>query len=253
MTSGLSARDVVAGYLAAPVLHGLSIDLRPGTAVGLLGPNGAGKTSLLRVLAGQLRTRSGAVRWDGTDISRRPAWWRSRHGIAHVPEGRRLFGALTVAENLTIGTFARGGPPDLTVAYDLFPKLHERRDQQARTLSGGEQQMVAIGRALVSRPKAVMVDELSAGLAPVVAQHLVNRLTLVKETGVALLLVEQAPALILDDVDHIVVLGRGTVVHAGPTADLDRSHLRHLYLGQSAHHPTAQAMTHPSDGKASRP
>lgn len=233
--NALTVSDLVAGYQAAPVLHGVSIDIRPGIAVGLLGPNGAGKTTLLRVLAGQLRSRSGAVRYSGADITRRPAFWRSRQGIAHVPEGRRLFGTLTVAENLTVGTFAHQGPADLAIAYDLFPKLYERRHQPTRTLSGGEQQMVAIGRALVSRPKVVMVDELSAGLAPVIAQQLVSRLTLVKQTGIALLLVEQSPALILDDVDRVVVLGRGTVVHSGPAAELDRGHLRHLYLGRSAH------------------
>ncbi|WP_395695223.1 ABC transporter ATP-binding protein [Nocardioides sp.] len=231
MSAGLEVAEISAGYLKVPILHGVSLAVAPGKAVGLMGANGAGKTTLLKVVMGELRGK-GEVRLDGRRIERRPSWWRARHGVAHVPEGRHLFTTLTVEENLRVGTFATTEQRrDLQPAYDLFPKLFDRRRQLAGTLSGGEQQMVAIGRALVARPQVMLIDELSAGLAPVVSQDLVAALDVVKQQGVALVVVEQAPALIRDLVDHHVVLSRGRVVHSGPADELDFEHLRELYLG----------------------
>jgi branched-chain amino acid transport system ATP-binding protein len=234
VTAILSVEHVVAGYTAAPVLHDVSLSLRPGQSIGLMGANGAGKTTLLRVIVGELRSGKGSVRWAGTDISGRPAWWRARQGIAHVPEGRRLFGALTVEENLIAGTFAgRKGHRDLSPVYELFPRLRERRTQKAATLSGGEQQMVALGRALVAQPKVLLIDELSAGLAPVVAHQLIEALMVVRSSGVALLQVAHAPAHNYDVNDDVVVLGNGTVRHHGGADDLDADQLRDMYLGSA--------------------
>jgi branched-chain amino acid transport system ATP-binding protein len=231
MTAALEARDVSAGYQKVPILHGVSLTVPAAQAVGLMGPNGAGKTTLLKVLMGEIRG-SGEVHLDGERIDRQASWRRARAGLAHVPEGRHLFATLTVEENLRVGTFARRDDArDLAPAYDLFPKLFDRRLQRAGTLSGGEQQMVAIGRALVAQPQVMLIDELSAGLAPVISQGLVDALTVVKAQGVALLVVEQAPVLIQHLVDHHVVLNHGHVVYSGDAGELDFERLRDLYLG----------------------
>ncbi|MEW2810521.1 ABC transporter ATP-binding protein [Streptomyces massasporeus] len=240
MNAGLEVSGISAGYLKVPVLHDVALAVAPGNAVGLMGPNGAGKTTLLRLVMGELRGK-GAVRLDGRRIEKKASWWRAREGIAHVPEGRHLFTTLTVEENLRVGTFAA---PDrsrnLHPAYDLFPKLFDRRHQRAGTLSGGEQQMVALGRALVARPRVILIDELSAGLAPVVSQGLVAALGVVKDQGVALVVVEQAPALIKDLIDHHVVLRRGQVVHSGSAEELDFERLRDLYLGADSARTTTE-------------
>jgi branched-chain amino acid transport system ATP-binding protein len=219
------------GYQRAPVLRDVS--LRVGIeAVAVFGANGAGKTTLLRALSGTLHPWSGTVALDGRDLRRRAPWSRVRLGLAHVPEGRHVFTAMSVEENLAVGGLAARGHAPLSAVYDLFPRLAERRRQQAGSLSGGEQQMLAIGRALMTTPRLLLVDELSAGLAPVTAQHLVEGLRRVVEMGVGVLLVEQAPQLVADLVDRVYLLERGCIVGHGTLAELGGvATIADLYLG----------------------
>jgi branched-chain amino acid transport system ATP-binding protein len=205
----LSIQGLTTGYLRAPVLRDLSIDVGD-EIVAVLGANGAGKTTLLRAISGTLKAWSGSVSLDGRAIDRKTTWDRVRLGVAHVPEGRHVFGAMTVSENLAVaGIGSRGFRQD--DVYDLFPRLGERRDQLAGSLSGGEQQMLVIGRALMTGPRVLLVDEMSAGLAPVTARLLVESLRQIHERGVAMLLVEQSPHLIADVVDRVYVLDHGNV------------------------------------------
>ena len=205
------------GYLKAPVLRDVSIDVGDGI-VAVLGTNGAGKTTLLRAISGHLKAWSGSVTLDGRDLARLSPWNRARSGVAHVPEGRHVFNAMTVADNLDVaGLRSKTGKHEV---YELFPRLHERRDQLAGSMSGGEQQMLVIGRALMTQPKVLLVDEMSAGLAPVTARALVESLRTIHERGVAMLLVEQSPQLIADVVDRVYVLDRGTVSASGTIDDI---------------------------------
>ena len=210
----LAIEHLTTGYLKAPVLRDVSLTVDDGI-VAVLGTNGAGKTTLLRAISGHLKAWAGTVSLDGRDMARLSPWHRSRAGIAHVPEGRHVFNAMTVADNLEVaGLAARNGGAKAEV-YEIFPRLHERRDQLAGSMSGGEQQMLVIGRALMTRPTVLLVDEMSAGLAPVTARHLVESLRAIHERGVAMLLVEQSPQLIADVVDRVYVLDRGRVSAAG--------------------------------------
>ena len=205
------------GYLKAPVLRDVSIDVRDGM-VAVLGTNGAGKTTLLRAISGHLKAWSGSVTLDGRDLARLSPWNRARAGVAHVPEGRHVFNAMSVADNLDVAGLRSKKTKD--EVYELFPRLHERRDQLAGNMSGGEQQMLVIGRALMTDPKVLLVDEMSAGLAPVTARALVESLRTIHERGVAMLLVEQSPQLIADVVDRVYVLDRGTVSASGTIDDI---------------------------------
>ena len=209
------------GYRKAPVLRDVSIDIGEGPADGMvavLGTNGAGKTTLLRAISGHLKAWSGSVTLDGRDLARLSPWNRARAGVAHVPEGRHVFNAMTVADNLDVAGLRSKTTKD--EVYDIFPRLHERRDQLAGSMSGGEQQMLVIGRALMTDPKVLLVDEMSAGLAPVTARTLVESLRTIHERGVAMLLVEQSPQLIADVVDRVYVLDRGTVSASGTIDDI---------------------------------
>lgn len=208
----LSVDRLTTGYLKAPVLRDVSIEVGDGI-VAVLGTNGAGKTTLLRAISGHLRAWSGSVRLEGRDVARLSPWNRSRAGIAHVPEGRHVFKAMSVADNLDVaGLRSHASKDDV---YAIFPRLYKRRSQQAGSMSGGEQQMLVIGRALMTDPKVLLIDELSAGLAPVTARLLVESLRTIHERGVAMLLVEQSPQLIADVVDRVYVLDRGAVTAAG--------------------------------------
>jgi branched-chain amino acid transport system ATP-binding protein len=231
--SVLETTSLSSGYGKVPVLRDLDLQLETGEIVGILGANGAGKSTLLRTLAGALHPSAGTVRWEDADITRKPAWWRARNGIAHVPEGRQLFTALTVEENLSVA--GQRNPESRSArarVYAMFPKLAERRKQRSGTLSGGEQQMVAIGRALMSSPRLLLVDELSAGLAPIISGQLVEVLGETRALGMSLIVVEQSPYLIADLVDRCYVLQQGSIVAAGTLDDLGGPDaIARVYLG----------------------
>jgi len=227
--SVLAIDNLTTGYLRAPVLRDLTIDVGD-EIVAVLGANGAGKTTLLRAISGTLKTWSGTVTLDGRDLTKAATWDRVHRGVAHVPEGRHVFGAMTVADNLAVaGIGARGFTHD--EIYDLFPRLGERRSQLAGSLSGGEQQMLVIGRALMTGPRVLLVDEMSAGLAPVTARLLVDSLRQIHDRGVAMLLVEQSPHLIADVVDRVYVLDHGSVGAHGTVDEIGGvDGLAELYL-----------------------
>ena len=234
MSGSLRAAGVTTGYADAPILSAVSIEVGPGEVVGILGANGAGKTTLLRALAGTLPCWRGSVTIGGVDATRLPSWRRVALGIAHVLEGRHVFGPMTVAENLDAAALVgRAGAGTRDEVLALFPALAERLDQRAGSLSGGEQQMLAIGRALMCGPDVLMVDEMSDGLAPVVTQGLLAGLLRINaERGVALLLVEQSPHLIADVVDRVYLLDHGRVSAEGTIEGVGGAGaIAELYLG----------------------
>jgi branched-chain amino acid transport system ATP-binding protein len=226
-----------AGYSTVPVLNGVSITVGEGQFVSIVGPNGAGKTTLFKTISGILRPRAGSIRFGDVDLLAVPPFRRAHLGVAHVPEGRQLFPSLTVMENLEMGAYTEAGRRDWTRNLDRIltwlPVLAERRNQLAGTLSGGEQQMVAIGRGLASSPKLLMLDEPSMGLAPTVADFIFERLVEIRrQSGLTVLLVEQRVAEALESADHGYVLEAGRVVLEGSSAALradDR--VRQAYLG----------------------
>lgn len=219
----LRVRDLVAGYGPVRVLHGVSFDIEAGSVVAVLGANGAGKTTLLRALSGMLSGCRGQVTFDGTALLGRRTERIARLGLSHVPEGRGTFPDLTVAENLAVGALLapkRSGA-DLNRIYDLFPPLAARRRQAAGLLSGGEQQMLALGRALLGKPRLLLLDEPSMGLAPLVVRQIFAALrTVVADDGLTCLLVEQNAQIALSMADHAHVLTVGAVTVSGPAADL---------------------------------
>ena len=232
MSAILSTDGLGGGYTKAPILREVNIEIRPGEIVACFGRNGAGKTTLLRALSGALPVCTGAITLDGRRVERAAVWTRAQRGLAHVPEGRHIFNAMTVRENLQAGAVAATRPPSIDEIFELFPRLGERQHQRAGTLSGGEQQMVAIGRALMSRPVVMLIDEMSAGLAPVLTDRLVDGLARVRDQGVAILLVEQAPHLVADVIDRAYLLERGQIVGEGTLGDLGgAAGIADLYLG----------------------
>jgi branched-chain amino acid transport system ATP-binding protein len=222
-------------YGPVKALQGVSFDVPDATITAVLGANGAGKTSLLRTLSGLVRARAGSIRLDGTDIGRLPVERIVRLGMAHVPEGRGVIAELSVEENLRLGGLWRGdgGREGLGEVYGLFPPLDERRGREAHTLSGGERQMLAIGRALMAKPRLLLLDEPSLGLAPRVAAQIMALLARLRdETGLTVLLVEQNAKGALSVADHGIVLSLGRVVAAdAPAALAADDGLRHAYLG----------------------
>ncbi len=233
----LEARGVTAGYGGPPVLHGIDLAVEAGGATALLGANGAGKTTALRALCGMLPTLAGEIRLAGERIDGLATEAIARRGVAHVPDGRGTFAELSVEENLRLGAYTRRDrdavAADFERVFAWFPRLRERRRQQAGTLSGGEQQMLAIGRALLLRPRLLLLDEPSFGLAPVMVQEIFRILARVRaEAGVALLLVEQNAALALALADRACLLETGRVVLAGSAAELRQdAAIRRSYLG----------------------
>ncbi len=232
----LSVRDLRAGYGQGHVLHGVELEVTPGGVTAVLGANGAGKTTLLRAICGLVR-REGEILFQAARIDRLATEDIARRGIAHVPDGRGTFGSLTVEENLRLGAYARrdkaGVARDLERMYGFFPRLQERRKQQAGTLSGGEQQMLAISRALMLRPSLLVLDEPSFGLAPLVVQEIFRIMRAINsEEKLSVLLVEQNASLALEFADRAAVLETGRVVAAG-APDLLRQDesIRRAYLG----------------------
>jgi branched-chain amino acid transport system ATP-binding protein len=234
--SMLSLTGVDAGYGSFQALFGIDLEVLPGEAVGVIGPNGAGKTTLMRVVSGLIRPRRGSISTQGTDVVATPAHRIVSLGIAHVPENRRLFPRLTVEDNLRMGAFmpearARFGER-LDFVFGLFPRLKERRHQMAGTMSGGEQQMCAIGRALMSDPKLLLLDEPSAGLAPVVVQQVFELVRRIRESGLTVLIVEQNVQQVLKVVDRAYLLEAGSIRSSGTSAEMLASDtIRQAYLG----------------------
>ena len=231
----LEVKGLDAGYGDFQALFGVDVDLVEGETLAVIGANGAGKTTLLRVLAGQVPTRAGSIVYDGADISRIKAHRRVGLGIALVPEGRKLFGSLTVRENLIIGAHvARPGNWNLDTVLDVFPLVRPLLDRPSHVLSGGEQQAVAIGRALMSNPRLVLLDEVSLGLAPVVVKSLYAALPRLSEGGSTVLLVEQDIGQALAVASRVVCLLEGRVSLEGQPAALARSDITAAYFGLPA-------------------
>ncbi|HKU97879.1 MAG TPA: ABC transporter ATP-binding protein [Vineibacter sp.] len=232
----LEAHHLRIAYGDATAVWDASLEVGEGEIVSVIGPNGAGKTTLISAIAGLLRWNSGTLRLDGNDLARVAAHRVCAHGIALVPEGRRLFSRMSVEENLEIGCYlpaARAArDASLERVYGLFPILRERREQMAGLLSGGQQQMVAIGRALMARPRLMLFDEPSLGLAPAIVDDMFDIVRKVREEGVAVLLVEQNVLKAMEIADRAYVLEQGRIVSSGVPSDLlQQSHIREAYLG----------------------
>ncbi len=232
----LEARNLHVGYGDASAVWDVSLDVGAGEIVSVIGPNGAGKTTLINAIAGLLRCRRGELRFDGCDMTCVRAHDYCAHGIALVPEGRRLFAKMTVEENLELGCYLRSAraarAQSLERVYELFPILREKRRQPAGELSGGQQQMVAIGRALMARPRIVLFDEPSLGLAPAIVDDMFGTIERVRGDGAAVLLVEQNVLKALEAADRAYVLEQGRIVAQGLPADLlKQPHIREAYLG----------------------
>jgi len=232
----LDVQDVHTYYGNIEALKGISLKVEQGEIVTLIGSNGAGKTTTLRTIAGVLRPRRGTVRMDSSDLTKTPANQIVRLGIAHSPEGRRIFARMTVRENLEMGAFARGAAnitDDYERVYTLFPRIKERLKQRAGTLSGGEQQMLAIGRALMARPKLLLLDEPSMGLAPVLVELVFHTIKEINAQGMTVLLVEQNAHMALTIANRGYVLQTGKIVLTDTAKALaDNEMVRKAYLGE---------------------
>jgi len=227
--------DVSASYRGLKALQGVSLEVAKGEVVAVVGANGAGKSTLLRAIAGQVAT-TGTIALEGKSLARVPAHLITRRGIGLVPEGRRLFPRLSVEDNLRLGAYAKRGEPDrlkpLDLVFSLFPRLQERLAQRAETLSGGEQQMLAIGRALMTQPRLLMLDEPSQGIMPRLVDDIFAAVVRIRALGVTVLLVEQRLAEALEIADRAYVLQTGRVVMTGPAREIAAdADVRRAYLG----------------------
>jgi branched-chain amino acid transport system ATP-binding protein len=233
----LEVSDVHTFYGTIEALKGISIDVRDGEIVTLIGANGAGKSTTLRSVNGLNHPRTGAIRFMGEDITQKPAHEIVKMGISQSPEGRKLFPRMTVVENLEMGAFQRsdkaGIHDDMQHVFDLFPRLAERRSQKAGTLSGGEQQMCAIGRAMMARPRLLMLDEPSMGLAPIFVERIFETIVEINKEGTPILLVEQNALMALDVADRGYVMQTGRIALEGLASDLKTNdEVRKTYLGE---------------------
>ena len=232
----LELKDVNAGYGTFQALFDISLEVNAGEAVAVIGPNGAGKTTLMRVISGMTAPFSGELKMEKQSLTTIPPHQIVELGIAHVPENRRLFPGMTVEDNLKLGAFAKKARGDskksLDFVYELFPRMKERRSQLAGTMSGGEQQMCAIGRAIMSGPKLLLMDEPSAGLAPVVVQQVFGLVRRIREEGYTVLIVEQNVQQVLKVVDRAYLLEAGQLIDSGKSSDLLESEtVRKAYMG----------------------
>jgi branched-chain amino acid transport system ATP-binding protein len=232
----LEVEALEAGYDDVQVLWGISLKVPRGGVTTLVGANGAGKTTTLRAITGSIRPHGGRVVFEGEDVTRLPAHAKAARGLVLVPEGRQVFSAMSVEENLEMGAYSPRAQKRLTAqlaeVYRMFPRLEERRSQKAGTLSGGEQQMLAIGRGLMSLPEILMIDELSLGLAPVVVQQLVGSLKVLKAAGITILLIEQNVHLALALSDYAYVIAEGRPFTEGPCEKIAAMpEIRQAYLG----------------------
>jgi branched-chain amino acid transport system ATP-binding protein len=234
----LEVDDIEVAYGKARAVNGATVRVPRGSITAIVGPNGAGKTTLLKAVCGLQPLRAGHIRWEGSRIDGRASREIAALGIAHVPEGRRVFGKMTVLDNLRLGAYLRNDAADvartLDMVFQAFPRLKERQTQRSGSLSGGEQQMLAIGRALMASPKLIMADEMSQGLAPVIVQEVYRRLLEVNRQGVTILLVEQNARLAFKLAQLVYVMEQGRVVLEGPSAEVAASeHVQTAYLGVS--------------------
>lgn len=222
-------------YGRIPALAGVSLDVRSGELVALVGANGAGKTTLLRTISGVQPASGGSIRFDGQDLARLPARARVQLGIVQVPEGRQVFGPMSVEDNLRLGAFARGSDTHLEPVLELFPVLAEKRREAAGNLSGGQQQMLAIGRALMARPRLLLLDEPSMGLAPRLVAEIFARIAALRRLGTTILLVDQNARAALGIADRGYVMETGRIVLGGGARDLLRNpQVQRAYLGTCA-------------------
>ena len=236
MAALLEVRDIHCSYDHVPVIHGVSLEVNSGEIVAILGANGAGKSTTMRTIAGLMHPTEGSVVFDGKDITKMPASASIKQGLSYVPEGRRLFAKLTVRENLELGAFTNADKSSvqerLDEMFELFPILKARAGQTAETMSGGEQQMCAIARGLMSRPKLIMLDELSLGLQPSLVEKVFETVAEIRKRGVTILLVEQMVQEALEIADRGYVLQTGRVVYSGTAKELlDSEEVRKAYMG----------------------
>ena len=232
----LELNNLTAGYGSFQALFSVNLEVKEGEAIAVIGPNGAGKTTLLRTISGMLPVQSGNLSMEGTSLKDVPPYRIIDFGIAHVPENRRLFPGMSIEDNLRMGAFTPKARPrfeeHLEFVFDLFPKLKERRRQTAGTLSGGEQQMCAIGRALMSGPKLLLMDEPSAGLAPVIVHQVFQLVGQIRDQGLTVLIVEQNIKQVLQIVDRAYLLEVGAIKMSGSAGELSQSEsLRKAYVG----------------------
>lgn len=232
----LKVRNLKLGYDNVPVIFGVDLDVHEKEVVSIVGSNGAGKSTILRGLSGLIKPMEGTIEFMGENINKVPAHKLVEMGIAHVPEGRQLFGKLSVRENLMMGAYVLKDEAmkkdALEQVYDLFPRLKEREDQAAETFSGGEQQMLAIARGLMSKPKLLMIDEMSLGLAPVLVDKVMESLKVISSTGITVLLVEQKVQEALELADRGYVLATGRILTSGTSQELLASDIvKKAYLG----------------------
>lgn len=233
----LEIKDLSVNYGVIKALKGISFEVNEGEVIALIGANGAGKTTTLHTITGLLPAKTGSIKFNGTELTKTPAHKIVEMGIAHVPEGRRIFQNLSVLDNLKLGAYTRkdkdGIAKDLQMVYERFPRLAERKSQVAGTLSGGEQQMLAMGRALMSKPKIVVMDEPSMGLSPILVNEIFDIIKSIRESGTTVLLVEQNAKKALAISDRAYVLETGKIVLSGKASDLlnDES-VRKAYLGE---------------------